>query len=66
MVIIFFSLGSKYIPLFSSDHAGRNLYWCDSERQVIEAYSFATKERVIVAKDLHGNYPTSIAITSGG
>ncbi|XP_059473039.1 vitellogenin receptor isoform X2 [Neocloeon triangulifer] len=44
------------------DHLGNNLYWCDFERQVIEVYSFNTRERMIIVRDLGGNYPSGLAL----
>jgi hypothetical protein len=48
--------------LYDLDHIGNNLYWCDSDRQVVEVFSFATRERKVIIRDFGGNFPTSLAI----
>ncbi|KAG8223526.1 hypothetical protein J437_LFUL002576 [Ladona fulva] len=44
------------------DHLGNNLYWCDSERNIVEVFSMASHERGVVLKDLAGEKPMDVAV----
>ncbi|XP_071448921.1 vitellogenin receptor [Hetaerina americana] len=44
------------------DYLGNNLYWCDSERKMVEVVSMANHERAVVLKDLAGERPMDIAL----
>ncbi|XP_046386301.1 vitellogenin receptor-like [Ischnura elegans] len=44
------------------DYLGNNLYWCDSERKMVEVLSMTNHERGVVLKDLAGERPMDIAV----
>jgi hypothetical protein len=50
-----------YLNVFV-DHMGHNLYWVDIERQMVEALSLTTFERVVVLRDLNGAVPFSLLL----
>ncbi|CAB3369363.1 Hypothetical predicted protein [Cloeon dipterum] len=59
-VLIDMQLG--YVSDMEFDYIGNNLYWCDSERQVIEIFSFNTLERMVLVRDFDGTFPVSLAL----